>query len=600
MKKNVEGRMLELISKNRMQKERLKNKLVGIIIFSSTYLLCFSEMFFFNTFFEMKNISGNREQLTVAIFGIVLIIALTSGTSIRSIIYVSLIQQTQEFAKLKMLGATKKQLEKLVVIERGHLLKKYIPIASILAVISVLLMPGELYIFSAFGCVIAVGFILCIVFFAYKKAVHLVERVSPMEVVQGMDNLKIVRKDKGKAPLSPYRLALYYATEAPRQLIRTVFALTLSGILMFSVFSVMKSIDVDQLASYPFLEDSDYILSLNSDLLKEDNDYSYNELMKNNPMTDKLYTEISEINEVNAIYRLRSLECEVINPKTDEMTSIEGIESILKEKEFEKKISKGDMPATISDPKIIPVVVNISAATYISDGLELNIGDKLQVVINTGNQKENKTLVISGLIEEENISTVLYTSNKNINILTSINCDLNWYICTNRGQIDSKLEHIVSNNHTLRFTSKKDVISEYKLYFNNLITAITVFVVIVSIFAFLNLFNVCIANVVIRQKDYTILEAIGMTKNQIKKMIKYENLIYIIPSFVAGCVLGIPVGIFICNRIAEMSGIFYIHYSFPILFIFVYWIFILIVQQAVTKYQNTIIFKDSVINRLHK
>ncbi|MDD3415042.1 MAG: ABC transporter permease [Lachnospiraceae bacterium] len=600
MKKGIEEKALEIVSKNRIQKDRLKNKLVGIIIFASTYLLCFSTMFFLNTFYEMKNISENRGQVVGVMLVIVIIIALSSGTAIRSIIYISFIQQTKEFAKLKMLGAVKKQLKKLVIIERRNLIKKSVPLATILAIVSSLFVPGKNYLISILGFILADGFILCVVVLAYKKSIHLVEQVSPIEVVQGMNNLKITREDKGKAFLSPLPLAFCYATESTRQFKRILLSLTLSGILMFSVFSVMKSIDIEQLASYPFLEESSYILSLNSDLLKEEDDYSYNELMENNPMTDELYTEICGYDDLENIYRLKILECEVINPKTNEITDIEGIESILNYKEFEKKITKGDMPVSVSDSEDIPVIVNISAPSYNSEGLSLNIGDRLSIVYTQGKQSQNKNLYISGFIEEENTPTVLFTSDMNISKLTNINCDLNWYICTSSDKMGKKLENIVSRDNRLSLISKKTVVKEYKSYFDNFITAITIFVVIASVFAFLNLFNVCIVNVIIRQKEYTIFESIGMTKKQIEKMIVYESLIYILPAFVASCILGIPIGIFICNKIAEISGVFYIHYNFPILFILVYTMFIIAIQQVIVKYQNTIIFKDSIVDRLRK
>lgn len=154
--------------------------------------------------------------------------------------------------------------------------------------------------------------------------------------------------------------------------------------------------------------------------------------------------------------------------------------------------------------------------------------------------------------------------------------------------------------HRISLSSKKDTIQQYSDYFYNFTMAIMAFVFIISIFSFLNTFNLCVSNIVERKKEYAMLEAIGMTPKQLKKMQSVECSLYLFSGFIGSCILGIPVGIILCNKIAELSGIFYIHYKFPVYFLIFYLGFLLIIRLAMTKYQNSIIFKNSIINRIRE
>ena len=58
-------------------------------------------------------------------------------------------------------------------------------------------------------------------------------------------------------------------------------------------------------------------------------------------------------------------------------------------------------------------------------------------------------------------------------------------------------------------------LSEYQAYFYNAQIIVTAVMVLICLFAFVNLLNTCITNTVICRHDYALLEAAGMTKVQI-------------------------------------------------------------------------------------
>ena len=70
------------------------------------------------------------------------------------------------------------------------------------------------------------------------------------------------------------------------------------------------------------------------------------------------------------------------------------------------------------------------------------------------------------------------------------------------------------------------MIQQYSDYFYNFTMAIIAFAFIISIFSFLNTFNLCVSNIIERKKEYAVLEAIGMTPKQLKKMQSIECSLY--------------------------------------------------------------------------
>lgn len=115
-------------------------------------------------------------------------------------------------------------------------------------------------------------------------------------------------------------------------------------------------------------------------------------------------------------------------------------------------------------------------------------------------------------------------------------------------------------------------LSEYQAYFYNAQIIVTAVMVLICLFAFVNLLNTCIPNTVIRRHDYALLEAAGMTKVQIYQTQNAEILIYFLGSLIGSCVVGIPLGFLICNKIAEIPGLSYISYQFPWLFLLLYFV----------------------------
>ena len=137
-----------------------------------------------------------------------------------------------------------------------------------------------------------------------------------------------------------------------------------------------------------------------------------------------------------------------------------------------------------------------------------------------GNVYKRNCFSVCGFIENKDKGSVFYTTPEYLDFLAEINCDLAWYICTEDMQTKQAVEEIkalVASDNRINTSIFADDLSEYQAYFYNAKIVVTAVIVLICLFAFVNLLNTCITNTVIRRHDYALLEAAGMTKVQIIK-----------------------------------------------------------------------------------
>ena len=95
----------------------------------------------------------------------------------------------------------------------------------------------------------------------------------------------------------------------------------------------------------------------------------------------------------------------------------------------------------------------------------------------------------------------------------------------------------------------------------NLITIINVFsygfIALISLVAMTNVFNTISTNVMLRTRDFAMLQSVGMTRREMRRMLGFECILY----GTRALILGIPVSIFISYLIYDA-----ISYGYPLPF----------------------------------
>ena len=577
-----------------------RNVLVGIIVFISGFLLSFMAILLCNATISMKLTSqvDNSVQTIGTVAGIVILLLFTAGFAIKNIVYVSVLQRVQEFAQLRAIGATYRQIINMVKRERQRLVRPYMIAGIIAGFLLNVLLPLDFYTFPSVLCITATsGFIWLIAWSAFRTPAKLAASVSPADALKRQSETTL-KKRKKKHKVTPEWLGWQYCCSNKRKMAYTFSSLLLSGILMFLVFSVLNAIDVERLASQPYKEGSDLYIRLNS---TADEDSTYN-LMKNSPFTNEAKEYISHLAGVEHLYEGKMLDCRIYTDDTPDSEAELGIESILSPDSFEKEIVEGNLPHKNSENGVLPVVVNRKSPYYQELGKELHVGDTLSGVVDTGASDLPVIFSVSGFVEDRNTGVVLYTNGEILDQISEMNCTLTWYICLTDGSIAADTVHEikekVQQDDRIYVSVLTDDISSLQEYFHNARVIVIVLTALVSLFSFINLLNTSITNAITRKHDYALLEATGMTKRQISKAQRTENLIYLIGSFIGSCILGIPMGFVLCSRISQIPGLSYFEYHFPVLFLLLYFVAVLLVYSIVHAYQNKLFFSQSVVERI--
>ena len=201
---------------------------------------------------------------------------------------------------------------------------------------------------------------------------------------------------------------------------------------------------------------------------------------------------------------------------------------------------------------------------------------------------DNRQLLPSGLPAPLGIPTI-YISNealekidKNANInLLYINVDKKYEVA-----INSKLKRM-SDKRGLSFESRIESTTEFKksqMVMNILGGCIGVILILIGI---LNFINIMITGVNSRLNELAVLESIGMTKKQIKKMLTFEGLYYalITTTFI------LTIGMAIIYVISELTKNIadYAQFTFPTLSL----TFLIIIIFAVCLITPSLVFKVS-------
>lgn len=627
---NDTGAVENKLAKRSVQANRKRNILVSSIIFLAAFLLSFSIILIVNATIQTKIINrvDNSGEALATIMGIVFVLLCTAGAAIKNIIYVSVLQRVREFARLRTIGATCRQITSMVKKERQRLSRRYI-LAGILAGLLVnASLPLDFYPVQSILCMIVAGaFIWMITCLAFRAPAKLAASTSPLAALRQDGQVtggyrksanrqrsriaghrsKSANRHAGQVTgsrriLTPAALGLKFFFSAPKKTLYTFSSLILSGVLLFSVFSVIKAVNVETLAKGPYREDSGLYIQLKSTAEEES---TYN-LMKNSPFTEELRREVEDTPGVTAVYDLKMLNAVISGEDGGVETSIN---SIVNEESFEKQLMEGSLPGDIiaesapgkTENLLLPVIVNRASPYYQSLGREFAVGDTFTVEIDTGYQKKTVQARVSGFIEDKDTGVIPYTKEENLAQITEINCDLIWYVCLEKGKEEEAADRIsglLQNDDRVTVNVLADDTAALEEYFHNAETVIGILVGVIGLFSFLNLLNTCITNAMSRRHDYALLEATGMTGRQIQQAWRVENLSYLLGSFLGSCLLGIPLGIFLCSRIARISGIFYIEYRFPFTFVLLYCIAAALVYGIMTIYQNWDYRQAPVVERI--
>lgn len=239
------------------------------------------------------DISMENVLLLMAFAGIVLV---GGCVVIQSIFRISIIDKIKSYGQLRTIGATKKQIMRIVKKEGHSLGWKGMSIGILLGLgVTLLLFPRG---FSLLGYLLVIGctVLICwtMICLSIRKPVKLAANISPVEAVRFTSPQKKIKNRTKRKKISPCSLGMLNFRRDWKKTVSIMFSLSLGGILLLAVSSLLILQSPEKLARQYF-KNGDYKIYMDSD--KEHIDL----LKQGNPLNEELKQEILDIDGVEEI-----------------------------------------------------------------------------------------------------------------------------------------------------------------------------------------------------------------------------------------------------------------------------------------------------------
>jgi len=495
--------------------------------------------------------------------GVIAIVLIGGYIVIQSIFRISINDKIQSYGQLRTIGATPKQIKRIVKREGRKLGSMGIVIGTVLGICGGFLLFSKG--FNAVSYVAAVILTLIsswiMVSVSIRKPVKIAAGISPIEAVRFTPAQKDIRSRKKNIKLNPVSMGIANFKRDRKKTISIIASLSLGGIILLVVSSIVLLRSPEALARQYF-PDGDYKIYLDSKLTEQE------VMAAGNPLNEELKREILAIDGVtDVIAKRQSL---YVDYRANGIQA-GGMCDILTEQNYsavEAALIEGTMP---SDARSIVI------DSHTSNRDNIGIGETVELI----SGKSTIPVTISGVFYNGSIITGHGTHHFDAPLefvpealfhelhpeITSF--DYSWSIVSDpkkAGDVEAGLKNIVSA-HTDIALDDIDTIIEYEKMVNSLaFGSMEILSWLVFLFGVINLINTALSNQIARKQENSILRSIGLTQKQLCKMNICEGLCYALFATLATLIVGLPASIFACRKmsIGAFAGNV-VPYKFPVL-----------------------------------
>ena len=496
--------------------------------------------------------------------GVIAIVLIGGYIVIQSIFRISINDKIQSYGQLRTIGATPKQIKRIVKREGRKLGSIGILIGTVLGVCG-----GFLLFSKGFNAVSYVATVILtlisswiMVSVSIRKPVKIAAGISPIEAVRFTPAQKDIRSRKKNIKLNPVSMGIANFKRDRKKTVAIVASLSLGGIILLVVSSIVLLRSPEALARQYF-PDGDYKIYLDSKLTEQE------VMAAGNPLNEELKREILSIDGVtDVIAKRQSL---YVNYRANGIEGV-GMCDILTEQNYSA------VEAALIDGTMPPDARSIIIDSYTSNNNNIGAGATVELI----SGKSTLPVTISGVFDSKSIPTnghgvlhldgpLEYAPEALFHELhpeiTSF--DYSWSIVSDpkkADHVESELKNIVASHSNIALDEINTAI-EYEKMSNTLaFGSMEVLSWMVFLFGVINLINTTLSNQIARKRENSILRSIGLTQKQLCKMNICEGLCYALFATLATLIVGLPASIFACRKmsIGAFAGNV-VPYKFPVL-----------------------------------
>ena len=498
--------------------------------------------------------------------GVIALVLIGGYIVIQSIFRISINDKIQSYGQLRTIGATPKQIKRIVKNEGRKLGSIGILIGTVLGVCG-----GFLLFSKGFNAVSYVATVILTLISSWimisvsiRKPVKIAAGISPIEAVRFTPAQKDIRSRKKNIKLNPVSMGIANFRRDRKKTVAIVASLSLGGIILLVVSSIVLLRSPEALARQ-FFPDGDYKIYLDSEMTEE------KVMAAGNPLNEELKQKILSIDGVTDIIPSRqSLHATY---KT-EIHQAGGMCDMLTDQNYaavEAALTEGTMP---TDSHSIVIDYNV-----LKQNEDMGVGSTVEISL--GEEQPSVSVTISGLYAPAKV----YSGHGRMHLdgatlfapealfhelhpeITSF--DYSWSIVNDAKKTDyvgAELKNIVASHSNIALDEINTVIEYEEMTNSFAFGSMEILSWLVFLFGVINLINTTLSNQIARKQENSILRSIGLTQKQLCKMNICEGLCYALFATLATLIVGLPASIFACRKmsIGAFAGNV-VPYKFPVL-----------------------------------
>ncbi len=505
----------------------------------------------------------------VAVIFFTIFLMFASSFVIYSIFYISIVNSMPMYAQLISLGTTQKQLRRFLNTQGNMLAVRFIPLGALISILLIVLISGiQWLLYDALITLFTILLIYVVIKFALRKPANLLANASPIEAMKFRDG-ETAGSHRALKQITPDSLAKSNLHTNRKKNRMSIISLSISGTLMIALAILVSSINLPAMIRQSYPMDEDFQIGIQMDNFYE----RFPTIIQNNPLSDELMGQITDIPGVQKIVLdecvMGRLVESVVNYTSPE-DNLELLNSL--SPELIANVSEV-VSGTVSYDSLgtNEIVIN----QYRTDRSELNygdlqVGDTLTFSFEVSGQTIEETFTVAGIAYFPSTG-LFYCTQEAIEQISpynntthiSIFCDKNY-----TESVKDRLASLISGNPNLRLKVYSEEYSMIAGFINVTMSSLYAISAFVVIFGLLNMINMLINSAIIRKREFALLQAVGMTNRQLRKMLYREGMSVSIKSALLAAAFGITIGGLLCylaNKIMALKFVIFAIDPFPVL-----------------------------------
>lgn len=163
---------------------------------------------------------------------------------------------------------------------------------------------------------------------------------------------------------------------------------------------------------------------------------------------------------------------------------------------------------------------------------------------------------------------------------------------------DAQIRELVEQDGRLRMKNRHDYEAEYTDYINMVKLVGGTLSGILALIGILNFVNAVITGILSRKRELAMMNAIGMTGSQMGKMLMWEGIHYAVLTAAGSIVIGTVISLTAVKSVA--AGMFYFSYHFTLLPLVICIPILLLLSAVIPNFAYRSICRESVVERLRE